>query len=313
MFESPYSSNVILAKARAMYGNKLRANNFQDLLNCHSVSEVAAYLKNHTRYASVLKDINESTIHRGHLEHLLRRKLEYDLISLGRYDINVGMHLSDYFIQRSEIEQIISCLRLMNAGRVGDFFFEMPSLVAFHSHLDPLKMSRSKSYEELLHTMEHTPYYDILSKFEPREDGSVRLTEIENALYTKLTQTVFTIISHTRSAVKKELSNLYGTQVDVQNVTRILRMKKYFNAAPDFIRTNLLPSGGILSEKTIDNMLNATTADQVMELFWPPPLGATFPNRKGLLPTIYRTEYRTIPPESISITPFIRVSSCSPT
>ena len=72
---SPYSSNVILAKARAMYGRCLTAQDFHNLLACHSVSEIASYLKNRTAYAGVLADINESTIHRGHLESLLRRKL----------------------------------------------------------------------------------------------------------------------------------------------------------------------------------------------------------------------------------------------
>ena len=38
------SSNVILAKTRAMYGNCLKAQNFVDLLACHSVGEIAAYL-----------------------------------------------------------------------------------------------------------------------------------------------------------------------------------------------------------------------------------------------------------------------------
>ena len=39
---SPYSSNVILAKARAMYGRCLTAQDFHNLLACHSVSEIAS-------------------------------------------------------------------------------------------------------------------------------------------------------------------------------------------------------------------------------------------------------------------------------
>ena len=41
MSASPYSSNVILAKARAMYGRCLSAPDFHNLLACHSVSEIA--------------------------------------------------------------------------------------------------------------------------------------------------------------------------------------------------------------------------------------------------------------------------------
>ena len=59
---SPYSSNVILAKARAMYGRCLTAQDFHNLLACHSVSEIASYLKTHTAYAGVLADINEKQV-----------------------------------------------------------------------------------------------------------------------------------------------------------------------------------------------------------------------------------------------------------
>ena len=48
MRASAPSANVILAKARAMYGNSLKSQNYLELLNCHSVSEVASYLKNRT-------------------------------------------------------------------------------------------------------------------------------------------------------------------------------------------------------------------------------------------------------------------------
>ena len=141
---SPYSSNVILAKARAMYGRCLTAQDFHNLLACHSVSEIASYLKNRTAYAGVLADINESTIHRGHLESLLRRKLWNDYASLSRYDRTVGMRMSDYLIQLAEIQQILACLRLMSAGRTQEFFFAMPMFLNGHTHLDLARMAHSK-------------------------------------------------------------------------------------------------------------------------------------------------------------------------
>ena len=63
-----YSSNVILAKARAMYGRRLTRANYRELLECRTVSEVASYLKNQTSYGSILAGINESDIHRGQLK-----------------------------------------------------------------------------------------------------------------------------------------------------------------------------------------------------------------------------------------------------
>ena len=277
LFATPFSSNVILAKARAMYGNALKPKDFHELLNCHSVSEIAAYLKTNTSYASVLADINEATIHRGILEHLLRRKLYNDYASLGRYDTSVGSKISGYLKQRSEIEQIITCLRLLSAGHANDFFFAMPSFYTSHSSLDPLKMSRSKTYTDLLQAMERTPYSPILKQFAPKEDGKIRLTEIENALYTKLVNDVFSIIASKPKSVRKELTELYGTQIDMQNATRIFRLKKFFDASPDFIQANLLPRGGLLSDQAMDKLIHAPTADEALSIFLATPLGQRIP------------------------------------
>ena len=52
-----YSSNVILAKARAMYGRRLTRANYRELLECRTVGEVASYLKNQTGYGSILAGI----------------------------------------------------------------------------------------------------------------------------------------------------------------------------------------------------------------------------------------------------------------
>lgn len=289
MFASPYSANVILAKARAMYGNCLTAQNYLELLGCHSVSEVAGYLKNRTAYASVLSDINESTIHRGHLENLLRRKLHNDYDSLSRYDKTVGMRASGYLIQREEIEQIMSCLRLLSAGRAEEFFFSMPVFAGNHTHLDLVRMSHSKSYGELLEALDGTPYKKILELYPP-ENGRVRITEVENALYERLIKTLLSIVDGTKGRLHQELISLCGAQIDAQNVTRILRMKTYFHADPDTIRANLLPSGHTIPPKVLDRMLEASSPQEVLSLFYGTPSGRRLPEAQR--PLIHDLHHR---------------------
>lgn len=48
---SSMSSNAILAKARTMYGRRLTDKDYEDLLACKTVPEVANYLKNETVYS----------------------------------------------------------------------------------------------------------------------------------------------------------------------------------------------------------------------------------------------------------------------
>lgn len=279
-FTTRFSSNVILAKARAMYGNSLKAKDFNELLHCHSVSEIAAYLKNNTTYASVLAEINESTIHRGHLETLIRRKVFNDYAALGRYDSMVGSRLFDYLLQRIEIEQIIACLRYMSAGHTSEFFFSMPMYFASHTRLDLPKMSHCSSYGELLEALAHTQYYKALAPLAPQEDQRIRLTEIENALFSQLATMMYHLIDQAPTNTRQELTDLYGAQVDVQNVTRILRLKRYFGAKPDFIRQNLLPGGRCLSPKVMESMVEAPTADAVLDIFRSTALARRIPEEQ---------------------------------
>ena len=103
-----YSSNVILAKARAMYGRRLTPEHYRDLLACRTVGEIAAYLKNQTDYGSILAGVNKNDIHCGQLEVKLRQKLFEDSSALCRYEVTIGEHFAKYLISRSEIEQIMT-------------------------------------------------------------------------------------------------------------------------------------------------------------------------------------------------------------
>ena len=57
---SSQSSNAILAKARAMYGKSLKESDYDNLIECKSVAELAAYLKQRTNYAAVMSGLNET-------------------------------------------------------------------------------------------------------------------------------------------------------------------------------------------------------------------------------------------------------------
>ena len=65
------ASNVLLTKSRAMFGKRLTGQNVSELLNCQTVTEVAAYLKNNTHYSYALRNIDDSNVHRGQLEAAL--------------------------------------------------------------------------------------------------------------------------------------------------------------------------------------------------------------------------------------------------
>jgi len=273
---SEYSANVILAKARAMYGRALTPADYSRLLNVRSVSEIAAYLKHETHYAEVLADINESTVHRGHLEALLRRKLWIDYGRLVRYDNAVGMHLSSYIIQREEIGMILLCLRLMNAGRGQELVLSAPPQFTALSKLNPVIMGQAENFEELLEAAAGTGYHKLLRPL-AMTDRAPTVTQVETVLYTHLFGKLNTLIAGTSGEQRRQLQSLCGIQQDIQNVTRILRLKSYFQADAETIRSNLIPAGGRISKKAMAAMIGAPTAEEAREIFFSTAAGRRIP------------------------------------
>ena len=283
---SNLSSNAILSKARALYGKCLTKNNYKDLLSCQTVNEVAAYLKSRTVYEKFLSGINESQVHRGQLEAKLKQRLFEDYALLCRYEISVGEHFSQYLILRSEIEQILHSILLINAGSPEEYIFSLPMYLVKHSNINLTALSHVKNFDELLKILEHTRYYKVLEQFKPISDEPINYTGIENSLYTYLYGTVFEAIrKYTRGGTSKQLQEIFNTYIDLINFARIVRLKLFYNSSADFIRSCLLPFGN-MSKRTLSELIDSNSADEMNSIF-----------KKTIIGKRYLTEHYAYPDE----------------
>jgi V/A-type H+-transporting ATPase subunit C len=263
---SEFSSNVVLSKARAMYGKKLTRQNYEDLLACQSVGEVAVYLKNNTVYKKILSGIEESEIHRGQLESKLRQKLMEDYASLCRYEITVGEHFAQYFIKRNEIDQILHAILLLDAGVPEEYLFNMPSYLLRHTKINLKSFSKIKNFEDLLRALGHTEYRRLLEPFRPSENGWINYTGIESALYSYLYSNMFRIIQkYTHGETTTQLNDILKSFIDLTNFTRIVRLKISYHADPEFIKKALFPYGNF-SERLLDKMIEAENEEAMTSI-----------------------------------------------
>ncbi len=259
---SSYSSNVVLAKARAMYGRRLTKQNYTDMLACRSVNEIASYLKTRTAYSNILSGINDAEIHRGRLETLLRQKIFEDSAALCRYEISVGERFSQYLQQRAETEQIMHSVMHLMAGSPEEYLFTMPAYLNRHTRIDLPALGRIKNYEDLLNALSHTHYYKILQRFRPIQGQPIDYYGIENALYQDLYALCYRIIKeHTHGETRQQLTQLFHVYMDLENYDSIIRLKFNYHAGPDFIKSSLFPFG-TLKERHIAALLEAETPEE---------------------------------------------------
>lgn len=245
-----YASNAVLSKARALYGKRISDRNYTELLACNEVADIASYLKRRTNYKDVLSGINENSVHRVDLEECLKLKLFADFESLGRYDLWVGEHFYEYIISRAEIEQIMHSLMLLSAGKSGEYIRSIPGFFYSHSKFDIKALEHIESYDEFLKIISKTPYYKILLPFKPSGNQEINLTFAETALYNYLYDIVFGIINkYVRGKAKKQLIDFFNLYIDLSNLVRIVRMKKFYNLSEDYMMSGLMKYGTLSADE----------------------------------------------------------------
>lgn len=268
---SSLSLNVILAKVKSKFGKRLKEDDYQALLSCNTVAQVAAYLKNNTSYGDVLAGVNENTIHRAQLEALLQQKNYNDLNTLCKYEISVGDHFVDYLICRVSIGLVLSkLLSLATEVGVNDVSFfknSVAELAQKHSKINLNALATATSYQEVVDSLAGSEFSPILEKHKPQDGSHINYAEIGSALYYRSFQKAFYIADNFCSgSCREELYNLFGCLMDLHNYTRIVRMKKNYNCESQYIKTMLLPKGNIQNSQ-LEAMINAPTANDATAVF----------------------------------------------
>lgn len=260
------SSNVVLAKARTMYGRRLMLTDYNELLKCHTVGEVAGYLKNHTSYSRALAGIVESEVHRGELEAHLKQKLMENYASLCKYEVEVDRHFSRSFIQRDEIHFLLLTILRLNSEKPenGEYFF--PPYLLHSSSFDLPALARAKSVDELKAVIQDTPYAKLFEPFLAKPEKPINYTALENVLDRYFFSNIMQIIKKQFfGQSKKELLNIYQAYLDLNNYVRIVRLRVMYGMDAENTKKALLPTG-TFSEDFLDKMVQGNTEKEIQSV-----------------------------------------------
>lgn len=157
------ASNAALAKARAMYGDRLTPEDYRRLAACRSIPQLAAELKNLPAYTAALEPVSAPTARRAQLEALLRQAVYGRCDSLFRYELSAGQQVYGYFTVSCEVDEIITCLRCLDAGRPGDYLFKLPDYLRHRCTVDLYALAHVTDAKSLLAALAGTPYRQVLA------------------------------------------------------------------------------------------------------------------------------------------------------
>ena len=152
------SGNAVLAKARALYGRRLRAEDYRRLMGCRTMSELAAALKEQPLYSAALADVNPQYARRAQLESLLRQSLYTRYDSLCRYDRSAGSKVYEYFTLCCEVDELTAAMRCLDAGRPGDYLFRLPEFMQQRCCIDLYALAKATGLDGILAAVAGTPW-----------------------------------------------------------------------------------------------------------------------------------------------------------
>lgn len=251
-----YANNALAAKVRAMFGKRLTAQNYRELLRKQTVNEVAAYLKQETSYSAILSDINENLIHRGQLETILHRQMFNEYQKMFHFVNQTDYRFFGFITARMEIDEILKSIRLMNSGHQDDYIYSLPSFLSKHTSFDLYALAKARSFNDMLDILKNTPYADILKKYVSEENGEPDTIKMEIELKIYYYNKLLKFIENEYAGSSKEnVKKSIGMEIDLENLTVVLRLKRYFNATPDYIRPLLLPIYSKVSAEEMNKII----------------------------------------------------------
>lgn len=260
-------SGAIGAKAKAMYGKRIRNTQYEELIRKKSVSEIAQVLKNDTGFANTLKDIHEASIHRGQLEHLLRQDMYRRLDKLVRY---VDGKQRAYFLaalKEIELEQLLTRIRIILSRDFTYALGDVPMNLKHYTKLNLDQLIQAKTFTELLEGLKGSEYEVILAPFAIEDMTHFDYTGCEMALYQHYIAHVMKTIDNTfKGKTKRTLKAMWATRIELDNITRIYRFKKFFHGDEEMIRSSLMECEGCIPKAMLSEMIQASSGESFLRL-----------------------------------------------
>ena len=235
------SKNATVAKIRAVYGKRLKENDYYELSAKKKVSEAAEYLKRNTHFSAVLSNIDTSVIHRGFLESLLNKAYYDQYERLCRFQHLNEEPFYNFLMVRFEIRELLKAILYLNNDSSDVYIESMHAYLLKKASFDLIELAKASDFRQLLNVIRHTPYYNIIKNIETAKKD-----------FSGTSQTA--------------LLDQFNIQTDVINIINAYRMKKYFNADINFLKDNMLPFYGRLGREKQSELFETSSPEEFLRM-----------------------------------------------
>lgn len=255
-----------VAKIRAMYGKRVTAEDYAELVTKQSVADIADYLKKNTHYSTILASVDVNTIHRGFLESLLQR---YNFELYGRitgFERIGRQEFYNFKIVSAEIDIILSCMRFINADSEGQIE-SIPIYLNGMTSFDLIEIAKVRSFAELLEFLKKTRYYELLKDVPTDENGRIDCGKCEYVLRSYYYEGLVEASKHYRKTEAEKLDLMILTDIDLINIINAYRLKEFFGSDEKEIFNKTFSFEGRMSKAKLEDLYSSGSGEEFIKRF----------------------------------------------
>lgn len=258
---------AVAAKIKAIEAKCLTENDFEELLQKATVNEIYSYLVNNTAYADVLSGLSPSEIHRTEIEKSLCREMMKEFGRIYSFmDISRKCML-EYWFSHYEIEFLKRGLRHLYNKETNDWLegsTELGEFFAGHTKMNCELIKTAKSIDEFIEACKDTPYGSVLERSKNLESDYFNIASMMDSYY--YTRAWKAKDKYLDGEDRKLFADIFGIEIDMENILCIYRSKKYFNIPSERIVGYLIPVRHRLQPDVLKKMVQAQNAQEVIRL-----------------------------------------------
>lgn len=270
------SANAVMARVKAMYGKRLHENEYNGLFGCSSNQEIANYLKTHTSYGDIFAPTAGTVITAESIEFSLQKEFSDRLQKICSFEKMINDTFYEYYVLRNDINIIISAARnLVSSASLASTFIPSEFFKSC-SRIDIKKIYHSTTANELIKSLEHTKYYNVVKRF-INQDGIFDFSMVEIILTEFYAQEAKKLSEGLDKKSAKEFCEIIDLEIDSFNISNIYRLKN-MSLSSEQIEKRIITEHGTIRKNKLNELIESGSTVDFIDCVSKTKLGKNFSN-----------------------------------
>lgn len=259
---------AVATKLRAMHARCLTDSDWETLGTLRSLPAVVTFLKRHPGWEPYLANA-PSTITRGELEAMLDGAFENDFAKLYKFASSKDRLLLRFVVYQNEYRAILARMRtLYSPGISAATQSRVPESIRALSKLNYQALSVADSWRAIVAATADTIYYQPLRSLQLNSNSDLPdYTSVGMLVQDKYYEMLLKFIkSSYRGKIRALLLESAGQEIDLLNLTHVIRMKSFFSSSPQKPQNMIFSVTYKLRRDFLDKIIAAPSRETIFEL-----------------------------------------------